>query len=42
MTLGQEDLQPKAAIKHLTTNPIHPQRNPLPPVKSAFAYFCRD
>src|SRR6056297_2290839 len=29
----------KAAIKHLTTCPITPHRNPLPPVKSAFAYF---
>src|SRR6056297_943628 len=32
----------KAAIKHLTTIPINTQRSPLPPVKSAFAYFCRD
>ena len=29
----------KAAIKHLTTIPINAQRSPLPPVKSAFAYF---
>jgi len=31
--------QTNAAIKHLTTNSTHPHRNPLPPVKSAFAYF---
>ena len=32
----------KAAIKHLTPSPVNLQRNSLPPVKSAFAYFCRD
>jgi len=28
-----------AAIKHLTPSPINPQRSPLLPLRSAFAYF---